>query len=64
MAQQADEDTSARPKGRKRRLLRNALRVFVVVLLAALALVWFQRERLADDLIAGKSTLSVRAGKS
>ena len=56
MAQQADEDTSARPKGRKRRLLRNALRVFVVLLLAALALVWFQRERLADDLIA--STLA------
>ncbi|MEL1250568.1 intermembrane phospholipid transport protein YdbH family protein [Aurantiacibacter gilvus] len=56
MAQPADEDLSARPKGRTRRLLRNALRVVILMLLAALALAWFQRERLADDLIT--STLA------
>ncbi|MFB0611152.1 intermembrane phospholipid transport protein YdbH family protein [Aurantiacibacter poecillastricola] len=39
-------------KGRKRRMLRNLFRVTVALMLVAVLLAWFQRERIADDFIA------------
>jgi len=52
MAQAPQETGTDRPKGRKRRMLRNGFRVAVVGLLIAVAIAWFQRERIADDFIA------------
>ena len=46
-----EQDTPIRPRGRKRRIARRGLLVCLIVLLAALALAWWQREEIADDLI-------------
>ena len=45
------QDHEQRPRGRKRRIARRGLLVCLLVLLAALALAWWQRENIADDLI-------------
>ena len=45
------QDQENRPRGRKRRIARRGLLVCLLVLLAALALAWWQREEIADDLI-------------
>ena len=53
MAHEADQDITARPRGRKRRVLRNVLRVLFVVLMGALLAAWLSREQIADDFIGG-----------
>ena len=45
------QDELIRPRGRKRRIARRGLLVCLLVLLAALALAWWQRREIADDLI-------------
>ncbi len=52
MAQSPQETDEARSLGRKRRLLRFALPVFVLLVLLVLAVAWMQRKQLADDAIA------------
>lgn len=52
MAQEAEPGQITRRKGRKRRWLRKVFQVTVLLLLAAVLLAWWQREQLADDLIA------------
>ncbi|WP_340587993.1 intermembrane phospholipid transport protein YdbH family protein [Erythrobacter alti] len=52
MAQIAENEGATIPRGRKRRWLRNATRIFVGVLLLALVIAWLQRREIADTLIA------------
>ncbi len=52
MAQGSQETVETRPPGRKRRILRTALRVFILLVLVVAAVAWFQRERIADNVIA------------
>ncbi|MGB3794861.1 MAG: YdbH domain-containing protein, partial [Alteraurantiacibacter sp.] len=52
MVQGSQETVDARPSGRKRRFLRNLLRVVIVLFMVAVALAWFQRERIANNVIA------------
>ena len=52
MAQEAVTEGAARPRGRKRRILRNAFRVFLVLLIMAILIAWWQRKEIADGLIA------------
>lgn len=48
-----EQEPEIRPRGRKRRIVRRGLLVCLLVLLAALALAWWQRREIADDLIGG-----------
>ncbi|MWV28291.1 intermembrane phospholipid transport protein YdbH family protein [Aurantiacibacter rhizosphaerae] len=52
MTQGSQDTIDARPKGRKRRLLRKVFRILFVCLLVAVAIVWLRRERIADNVIA------------
>ena len=46
-----EPEENIRPRGRKRRIARRGLFVCLLVLLAALALAYWQRNQIADDLI-------------
>ena len=52
MVQQAVKEEEPGPTGRKRRWLRNALRIFAILLVLALLITWLQRKEIADTLIA------------
>ncbi len=52
MAQGSQETVESRPRGRKRRILRNAFWLSILLILAVIVVAWFQRERIADNVIA------------
>jgi len=52
MAQNAEKQGDQEPRGRKRRWLRNALRIFAVLLALALLFAWVQRKDIADSVIS------------
>ncbi|MCB2066862.1 MAG: YdbH domain-containing protein, partial [Erythrobacter sp.] len=52
MAQEAAEALSTKPAGRKRRILRNALRLALALLVLALGYAWFDREQIADSFLS------------
>ena len=52
MAQGSQETVESRPRGRRRRILRKVFWLVILLVLAIVVVAWFQRERIADNVIA------------
>ena len=51
MAQDAVTDEDTRPRGRKRRMLRTAFQIIVMLMVVAILIAWWQRKQIADNYI-------------